>query len=148
MDLVGVQLVTADVVEAEEQVVDPVVHLLKTHVVFVQRVADEHLAAKHPNGAVTAHSPHQVVGRIVVGLDALGHASGRAVVHLRRSLHPQGLMRPLFVELLPKPIKLLLLGPQAAGGRERGLLLERPVHLLVHPGLLRPAWLDQLGVDA
>ena len=148
MDLVGVQLVTADVVEAEEQVVDPVVHLLKTHVVFVQRVADEHLAAKHPNGAVTAHSPHQVVGRIVVGLDALGHASGRGLVDLRRSLHAQRFVRADLVELLAKAVELLLLTSQAAGGRDGCFLLQRAVHPLVDPVLLRFPGFNQLGVDA
>src|SRR3990170_2317260 len=56
-------------------------------------------------------------------------------------------MRSHLVELLPKPIELTLLRSQAAPRRDGGFLLERSVHPLVHPILLRLPRLDQLGID-
>jgi hypothetical protein len=43
------------------------------------------------------------------------------------------LVRTELVELPAKVVELLLLGPQAAGGRYGGLLFERAVHPLVDP---------------
>jgi hypothetical protein len=57
-------------------------------------------------------------------------------------------VRTLLVELLPKPIELPLLGSQATGRRDGGFLLEGTVHALVHPVLVRLAWLDQFRENA
>src|SRR3990170_2926961 len=104
------QLITADMAEAEGQVVDPVVDLFQPHAVFVQGVADKDLGAKHADRATAANPAHQVMGGVLVGLDALGHASGGGLVDLRRSLHGQRFVRADFIELLSKPVELLLLG--------------------------------------
>jgi len=114
----------------------------------MQGVADEDLVAKHPDGAIAADAADEEVGRVVVGLDPPGHRAQRCLVDLRRPLHVQCFVGTVFVELLAEAVQLPLLGWQAAGRRDGGLLLERAVYALVDGLLLGPAGLDELGIDA
>lgn len=65
-------------------------------------------------------------------------------------------MRTLLVELLRKPVEFLLLRSQAAARRDGRLLLQRAVHPLAYPILLRlpgsfPGLIRQdrqLGIDS
>jgi len=140
-------VVPPDLVEAEVEIVHPVVDLLQADIVLLQGIADEDLVAKHADSAVAAYPADQKVGRVVVGLDAAGHGSGGGAVELGRPLHVQALVRAEVVGLLAEVVELALLGREAAPGRDGGIPLERAVHPLVHPVLLRLPRLDQLGVD-
>ena len=88
------------------------------------------------------------MGRAVVCLDPLRYLLFRSPVDLTGPFHPDSFVWAYLVEFFPKPIELLLLGSKAAGRRDGGLLLQCPVHSLVHPILLRLPRLNQLGVNA
>jgi hypothetical protein len=57
-------------------------------------------------------------------------------------------MRAELVELLAEVVELVLLGREAAGGRDGGIPLEGSMHAFVDGVLLGAARLDELGVDA
>ena len=109
-----------------------------------KRLCHEDLVVKDTDRPAPTHAPNQVVCRIVVGADVLGHFPRRRSIHAGGLNHPQGFMRSIGVELFPKRIKLPLLSFQATRRRNRGLLLECSVHPLMDPVLLWLAWLDQL----
>ena len=56
-------------------------------------------------------------------------------------------MRPLVVELLEEGIEACLLLKEVLASRFSGFFLEREMHALVTPVLLRPARLDALKGD-
>jgi len=85
---------------------------------------------------------------VVVGFDPSGEGPGGEAVELGGSRHVERLVRAKLVELLAEGVELALLEGQAAGGRDRGLPLEGAMNALVDGVLLRPAGLDELGVDA
>src|SRR2546422_243927 len=72
----------------------------------------------------------------------------RRVVQACGQTLTEGLVRPLGVVALPKPIEAPLLGGERASRGPRGLGLERLVHPLVPAILLGVGRLDELGLNA
>jgi transposase len=124
----------------------PVVDLLQPHV-----LADAHGGDVDPgvllpaDAAVGAHVAHLEPIGILERRELRRHLPWRELVTGGRRVHVQRLVRPLLVELLPEVVELALLRPATARWRARRLGLERAVHALVTPVLLRLARLDELG---
>ena len=85
---------------------------------------------------------------VVVGFDPSGEGPSGGTVELGGPLHVERLVGAKLVELEAEGVELALLEGQAAGGRDRGLPLEGAMNALVDGVLLRPAGLDELGIDA
>src|SRR3972149_2620444 len=102
LDAVPLQVVPTDLVEAEVQIVDSVIHLLEPDVLLIERLARKHLLALHPDRPTPADPPNQVVPRVLIVLDPSWDGPKRRLVHLRRPLHPQPLVPSLRVEVPPK----------------------------------------------
>ncbi len=134
-------------VEAEEQIIYPIVHFLLAHIILLQSVAHKDLLSQNADRPGTAHAPHQVMRRVIIGLDLHRHGSAGCLVDLHRPFHPDRFVWTHLIEFFPKLIEFLLLGSQTASRRDGGVLLQRPVHSLMHSILLRLPGFDQLGVD-
>ena len=78
---------------------------------------------------------------------ALGNLRGDTRIHRRRRLHCQAFMRTHLVVLLAKPVHHPLLLPPIGGRRHRCLLLQRAMHPLVPPVLLRMPGFNPLRHD-
>jgi hypothetical protein len=111
LNLVLPQMIAPNVVEAEEQVIHAVIHLLQADIILIQGLADKHLFVQHPNRAAAADPANQVVLWVGIGAKPARQHPLRGLVHFRRPLHAQRFVRALLVELLPEAIELTLLGP-------------------------------------
>ena len=80
------------------------------------------------------------LGNAVIG-------AGRSGVELSRTLHSEGLVGALLIELLDEVIELGLLLEEVGAGGAGGLLLQRKMHALLTAVLLRMAGLDALDAD-
>src|SRR5215469_10252111 len=113
-----------------------------------QRLADKDQLARPFDLAVAAHAAHRNLVAIVRILDPIRIGPWRRLVQRTRRPLSQRLVRPLIVIDRPEGVEPLLLARQTGGWRCRRLLLERAVHPLVPPVLLRLARHDPLGPDA
>ena len=123
------------------------VDLSQTHHLSDQGFAqEEHLAS--PLDLPVGADPTDFNARPVFNLrQTLWEPSLRCPVALRRRLHPQGLVRPQLIVLVPEPLQGPLLGPQRRFGRLRHGLLERFVHSLMAGVFLRMTQTDSLRPD-
>ena len=87
--------------------------------------------------AVAAHAAHRNLVTIVRILDPIPIGARRRLVQRTRRPLSQRLVRPLIVIDRAEGVEPLLLAGQTGGWRRCRLLLERAVHSLVSPVLLR-----------
>jgi hypothetical protein len=73
--------------------------------------------------------------------------SRRRGVQLTRTLHAEGLVGPLVIELLDEIIELALALEEVGASRAGGLLLQRTMHALMTAVLLLMAGLKALDAD-
>src|ERR1700722_2160086 len=116
------------------------------------RLVDENLADKDEVAApfdftVAAYPPHGVIGVIPGLFDAIRIGAPRGLVVAARRLLAERLVRPLVVVVRAEPIEAALLLVWGGGRWLRGLFLERPMHALVPPVLLRGARIDAFEPD-
>src|SRR4051794_4472042 len=113
-----------------------------------ERLADEDAVTAPADVAAGPHAALGAVGRIGGRFDPLGVASWRGRIVSRRRDLAQGLVRPHIVVIVPPGVEARLLGGAVRGGRAGGLALQRFVHALVPPVLLRLAGIDAVETDA
>src|SRR5271156_6372169 len=113
-----------------------------------QTLADKDLCAFPEEGSIRINSLGLHAGVVFRFRHSIRIASRRTVVASGRCLLRHRLMRALLVELLAESIKSLLLCSPVGRWRFRRLGLQRPMHALVTPILLRMTWLDPLRRDA
>src|SRR6266850_4680325 len=113
-----------------------------------QRLADKDQLTGPFDLAVAAHPADRDIAAIARLVNPLRVGPRRGLVDRSRRLLSQRLVRSLVVVNRTKLLEALLLRRQAVGGRRGGLLLERAMHPLVPPVLLRLAGNDPLGPDA
>ena len=110
-----------------------------------QRLADEHHVSTPLDRPVPAHPAHGVPGIIPGLLQPLGPRPGRGPTRTpQMRLLAERLVRPVGVEVLPEAVEARLLARLVRRRRPGRLRLQRPVHALVPPVLLRAARLDPL----
>lgn len=133
---------------SEEDVPDAVVDLFEPDIFTCTAGADV------DPGMIPADA---AVGTDVTNFEAVGifqcrnfvrHRSWRGRVAARRRVLVESFMWSLLVELDSEGVEATLLRRQVGGRRSRRLGLERAVHTLVAPVLLRFSGLDELGQDA
>ena len=118
---------------------------LQTHRLTFQSVGDKDVVSAPPHLPAGGDSPHLPVGSILDFPQPLWVSARGAAVVRGRGLLPQRLMRALVIVLLPELVEALLLrAPVASRRRSRGLL-QRSMHPLMPPVLLRLARGDMLG---
>jgi hypothetical protein len=113
-----------------------------------QTLADKDLCALPEEGSIRINSLGLHAGVVLRCSNSIRIAARRTVVARGRRLLLQRLMRAFLVELLAESIKSLLLRSPVGRWRFRRLGLQRPMHALVTPILLRMTWLDPLRRDA
>src|SRR6516162_2294269 len=113
-----------------------------------QCLTDKNQLARPFDLAVAAHAAHRNLVTIVRILDPIPIGARRRLVQRTRRPLSQRLVRPLIVVDRAEGVEPLLLAWQTGGWRRCRLLLERAVHPLVPPILLRLARHDPLGPDA
>src|SRR5437016_2353497 len=88
-----------------------------------------------------------MIGVIPGVLDPCRHDACRARIKFCRRPLPQSLMRALLVEVSSECIEPPLLVGRIRRWRSRGLLLQRAMHALVAPVLLRRGRANEVGFD-
>src|SRR5947208_2184364 len=127
---------------------ESVIDFLETHVELREHVTDVHPAAPPANATVATDASHFIMPRIGDRQEPGGVGPRRRVVQACGQTLTEGLVRPLGVVALPKPIEAPLLGGERASRGPRGLGLDRLVHPLVPAILLGVSGLDELGLNA
>jgi hypothetical protein len=121
--------------------------LLESRVLLVESLADRELATEHADRATATHPTNNHVPRTIVRTHSARHLTLRRAAELGGPLHALGLMRALLLVLLSRLVNPLVPHLHRSPRRTRGFLLQRSVHALMNPVLLRMTWLDELGVD-
>ena len=113
-----------------------------------QRFADEGAFASPSDFACRANPAHLMVGVIPGILDALRHGARRRPIEIGWRPLAQRLVRTLLVVMAAESVKARLLVAGVSGRRLGGLRLERAVHALMSPVLLRRSGPDEMRRDA
>src|SRR2546429_9197271 len=113
---------------AEVHLPESIIDFLKANVQFCQHVTAVPPAAPPANATVATDASHFIMPRIGDRQEPGGVGPRRRVVQACGQTLTEGLVRPLGVVALPKPIEAPLLGGERASRGPRGLGLERRVH--------------------
>jgi len=133
---------------AEVDVPFAIIDLDQADVLLAQRLADVDPVLVPADPAIAADAPDLIVAEIVQRGQASRIGSWGGVVDRGGRRIDQRLVGPERVVLMAPAIEAALLLP-AAGSRWAGALaLERQVHALVAPVLMRGAGLGEIGQDA
>jgi hypothetical protein len=125
----------------------PVGDLLERHVLLREHVAHVHPVDAPAHAAVAADAPHLPVRR-VLGRGQPPRVRAAATARSSSPASPgQRLVRALGVVLAAEAVEHALLRPRVRRRGPGGLRLERAVHALVPPVLLRRAGLGQVWQD-
>ena len=132
---------------SEVYVPQAVAHFFETHVFAGEGVGDADPALVPADPTIAADQPDVQSVRGIPGGELPRQLAPRGLIVRGGRLLIQGFVRTLVVVLVTKPIEADLLRLQIPAGRTRGLRLERPVHALMAPVLLRGRGRDQLRED-
>src|ERR1700748_2422886 len=113
-----------------------------------QRLAYEDLCAFPEEGSIRINPLGLHVAVVFRFRNSIRIDARRTLVASRRCLLLQRLVRAFLVELLAEPIESLLFRSPVGRRRFSRLGLQRPMHTLVTPVLLRMTWLDPLRLNA
>ncbi len=138
----------AEVVAAKAHDMVAVVELSEADEFADQSLADEGVLASPFDFAPRAHPPRLMVGVVPRVLDARRHRARRGRIEVGRRPLPERLVRPLLVIVTAERVEARLLLIGVGGRRPRGLLLERTMHALMAPVLLRRGGPDEMRLDA
>ena len=112
------------------------------------RLADEGELAPPFDLAPRSHAADLMVGVVPRVFEAFRHGPRRGRVEIGRQPLPERFVRALFIIVSAELIEAGLLLPSVGGGRLRGLLLQRTVHPLMTPVLLRRGGANEVRFDA
>src|SRR5271167_2577981 len=113
-----------------------------------QRLAEEDHVAAPTDLAIAADLAHGVIGIVPGLLNLIGIGSRRGPIAARGRHLAERLVRAIVVEIVAEAVEARLLFGRRGGRWTRGLRLERGMHALVTPILLRRAGLDALQTNA
>jgi hypothetical protein len=112
------------------------------------RLADEGELAPPFDLAPRSHPTNLMVGVAPRVFEAFRHVPRRGRIEIGRRPLPERLVRALFIIVSAELVEAGLLLPSVGGGRLRGLLLQRAVHPLMAPVLLRRGGANEMRFDA
>ena len=112
------------------------------------RLADEGELAPPFDLAPRSHPTNLMVGVVPRVFEAFRHVPRRGRIEIGRRPLPERLVRALFIIVSAELVEAGLLLPSVGGGRLRGLLLQRAVHPLMAPVLLRRGGANEMRFDA